>query len=162
LASRRWDFVILQAQKISMSGKYDYSTSEGIELAKRAKDGGATVLYFSEWGRAGVPDEGARTQKIYDQMAVEAGVGVAPVGRAWDIALGEQPDLPLHDKDGNHESADGAFLTACVLSGAITGKSPESLAGFDYPRLSDDVRAFLASAAARALTEDDTTGEPTK
>ncbi len=151
IESRNWKYVILQAQKISMSGRYEYSTQEGIDLAKLAKSQGATVCYYSEWGRKGVADEGERTHKIYETMAKVAEVGVAPVGRAWDIALSERPDMKLHGPDGNHQSAIGAFLTACVLCGQLTGESPASLASFDYPGVNATDRKFLAEAAARAL-----------
>lgn len=160
LKARKWDFVILQAQKISSSGRYDYSTKEGIDLAKFAKSTGATVYYFSEWGRKGVADEGERTHKIYEQMAGAADVKVAPVGRAWDLALAERPELKLHGPDGNHESEVGAFLTACVLCGQIAAADPTPLGSFDYPDVSADDRKFLASIAARALKSKSETLNP--
>ena len=55
--------------------------------------------------------------------------------------------------DGNHQSALGAFLTACVLCGQITGESPASLGAFPYPNANDDERKFLAEMAAKALAE---------
>jgi len=87
IESRPWKFVVLQAQKISASGRFDYSRKEGIEIAKVAKGRGAAVFFFSEWGLQGVAGDGPRTEKIYREMARAAGVGVAPVGRAWDLAL---------------------------------------------------------------------------
>jgi hypothetical protein len=83
-------------------------------------------------------------------MADAAGVRVAPVGRAWDLALSQRPDLPLHAADGNHQTALGAFLTACVLVGELTGESPADLASFPYPEASAADRQFMADAAARA------------
>ena len=84
-----WKFVVLQAQKISMSGKHKYSQKEGLGLAKAAKSRGASVLFFSEWGRRDVPKDGVVQESIYQEMADAAGVRVAPVGRAWDVALAE-------------------------------------------------------------------------
>jgi hypothetical protein len=60
IESREWKFVVLQAQKISVSGKHDYSRAEGIEFARAAKARGATVYFFCEWGLKGVPDNGPR------------------------------------------------------------------------------------------------------
>ena len=34
IETRPWKYVVLQAQKISMSGRFDYSRREGIDLAK--------------------------------------------------------------------------------------------------------------------------------
>jgi len=151
--SRAWKFAVLQAQKISASGKFDYSRREGIDFAILARERSARVYFFSEWGLRNVEGDGARQEAIYREMASAAGVGVARVGRAWDLALAARPELPLYDEDGNHETAVGAFLTACVLAGAITGESPAPLAGFDYAGVGEADRAFLAETAAKALAE---------
>ena len=151
IESRSWKFVVLQAQKISASGKHDYSRAEGIELAKRAKGRGASVFFYCEWGLKGVPDNGPRQEHVYREMTGAAGVRVATVNRPWDAALAVRPDLPLYEADGNHQSATGAFLTAASLCGALTGESPAALAAFPYPAVSAVDRAFLAEAAAKVL-----------
>ncbi|MBI3411082.1 MAG: hypothetical protein HY040_22335 [Planctomycetes bacterium] len=148
LESRPWKFVVLQAQKISMSGKHSYSQKVGIDIAKLAKAKGAIVCFYSEWARKGVAGERERTEKIYQEMADAADVKVALVSKAWELALSERPDLPLHAGDGNHQSALGAFLTACVLYAKITGESPAALAAFPYPDAAEDDRKFLAEIAA--------------
>jgi hypothetical protein len=153
IKSRPWKHVILQAQKISMSGKYNYSRMEGIELAKLAKEKGTAAIYYPEWGLKGVAGDGERQLKVYVEMAKESGAGVAPVSRAWDLALEKQPKLELHNGDGNHQSAIGAFLTACVLYGQITGESPLALAEFPYPSAGKATRKFLATCADSALNE---------
>src|SRR5207244_3429558 len=111
IESRPWKYVVLQGQRISASGRFDYSRAEGIAIAKRAKARGADVLFFSEWGLKGIAGDGPRTEAIYQEMAREAGARVVPIGRAWDLALSARPDLLLHDADGNHQTALGAFLT---------------------------------------------------
>lgn len=149
IESRPWTQVVLQAQKISMSGKYRYSTAEGIDLARRAKAKGAAVAFFAEWARKGEADERERTETIYAAMANESDASVIPVGRAWDAALARRPDLPLHAEDGNHESAMGAFLTACVIAGRLSGESPKGFATVDFAGLSAADRTFLAEMAAQ-------------
>lgn len=149
--TRPWKFVVLQAQKISMSGKYDYSRTEGIKFAKLAKGRGASVFFYAEWGLKDTPGDGPRQEKVYAEMARDAGVRLAGVDRAWRIALAERPDLPLHESDGNHQSAAGAFLTAAFLCGKLTGASADPLAAFPYPAVSDADRAFLAACAEKAL-----------
>lgn len=144
---RPWKFVILQAQKISSSGKFKYSQEGGIYLAKQAKAKGANVFYFCEWGLQGKAGDGDSNEKIYNEMAKAAEVKVACVNRAWDGALKERPKLELYNPDGNHQSATGAFLTACVLTSYITGKDPSGLAKFPYEEASEDVRTFLAGQA---------------
>lgn len=151
IESRPWKHVVLQAQKISMSGMYDYSKKDGIELAKLAKAKGAKVTFYPEWGVAGKAGDGQRTEEVYRGMAAAAGVGMAPVATAWDLALAERPNLSLHSRDGNHQSKVGAFLTGAVLFGQITGEDPTVLTGFAYAELSEADRKFLAGVAAKAL-----------
>lgn len=159
IKSRPWKHVVLQAQKISVSGKQEYSRKEGIDIAKLAKGRGAAVVFYPEWGLKGVAGDGPRQEKVYIEMAREAGVTVAPVARAWDLALAARPELPLHDADGNHQSTTGAFLTACVLCGRITGESPAPLAGFPYPHVNEADRKFLAETAAKAIAQHDAAGK---
>ena len=151
IESRPWKYVVLQAQKISVSGKHEYSRTEGIDFAKLAKGKGAKVLFFCEWGMNGVAGDGARQEKIYQSMANAAEARVARIARAWDLALAERPDLPLHSADGNHQSATGAFLTACVLCGEVTGQSLGTLASFPDDEVSEADRKFLAAIAARVV-----------
>lgn len=151
LDAHPWKVVVLQAQEISTSGKFDYSRDTGIDFAKRAKENGAKVFFFSEWGLRGRPDNAPYHEKIYREMAEASGTEVAAVGRAWDLALAERPELPLHDADGNHQSRTGAFLTACVLCGRITGEDPAVLASFPDPDVDEPTRTFLAEIAAKSL-----------
>jgi hypothetical protein len=146
---RPWTHVVLQAQKISMSGKFLYPTDEGIDLAKRAKANGAAVAFFAEWARKGIMDERDRTETIYTEMAKESGATVIPVGRAWDAAFAMRPDLPLHEADGNHQSAMGAFLTACVVAGRLSGSTPMPFASIEFAELSAKDRTFLAEVAGQ-------------
>jgi hypothetical protein len=151
LKSRPWTHLVLQAQKESKSGQFKYSEAEGVEFAKLGKSRGAAVIFFSEWGVRNTPGHGKRIERIYKNMAVTADAKVAPVGRAWDLALSARPGLALYAADGNHETALGAFLTACVLYGRLTNQNPAALASFPYPGLKDSDRAFLTDVAAKAL-----------
>lgn len=153
LESWPWSHVVLQAQKISLSGRFNYSRTEALDIAKLAKGRGAAVVLYPEWGLKGVAGDGPRQEKVYREMARDAGVNVAPVARAWDLALAARPELPLHEADGNHQTALGAFLTACVLYGRITGESPAPLAAYPYPAATEAERQFLAEIAERALAE---------
>jgi hypothetical protein len=149
-----WKFVVLQAQKISMSGRYKYSQKEGVELAKIAKAKGAQPLFFSEWGRRDVKNDGVVQESIYKEMSDAAEVRVAPVGRAWDIALAEKPSLPLHADDGNHESPVGAFLTAAVFYSLFTDSDPAELASFEYPSAPKEDRVVMANAASKVWKQE--------
>lgn len=145
-----WTHVILQAQKISMSGKFTYPTTEGVAIARHAKDRGIRTWFFAEWPRRGEKDESARTEKIYSGMAKEAGVEVILVNRAWDLALREKPDLDLYEFDGNHEGPLGAVLTACSIAAYLTGTDPAPLIKSVTNPQPEELKAKLADVAYRS------------
>jgi hypothetical protein len=147
--TRRWDIVVLQAQQISMSGKYHYSTSEGIAFAKRALAKGARVFFYSEWGRKGIDGETERTEAIYRDMSEQSSAQLIPVGRIWQDVLTESPDLALHSFDGNHQSRLGASLTSLVIAAFILGQDPiEFLQYPDTVATSDQWTRFCKSASS--------------
>ena len=126
LHSQNWSFVILQAQKYSTSGQFDYSTEEAKELIRMSRAQHAVPVMFPEWPRKDVDE----TQRIYDlhvSIAQAEPACVAPIGQAWDLALARDPTLTLHASDGNHSAPAGAFLAALVLYATITGLSPLDL-----------------------------------
>ena len=111
----KWDFVILQAQKYSTSGKYIYPIDGAIELADRATTKGSTVVMFPEWSRRDHPDEFKRINSIHKEIAKKTGAVVAPIGKCWQAVAKKIPQLGLYHADGNHASPNGHFVNACVF-----------------------------------------------
>lgn len=150
LNGRRWSAVILQAQKYSSSGLFDYSTSEARELVLMVRAQGAQPVMFPEWPRKGV----AETQRIFDIHASIARVTpacVAPIGQAWDIAARRAPEIVLHADDGNHSTPAGAFLAAVVLASTLTGASAAEFPPILLSTVDAATQQRLRAAAAEAL-----------
>lgn len=150
LGSRRWDVVVLQAQDYSSSGAYTYPTTGAEELVRRARAGGARVILFAEWPRAGI-DESVRIVATYAAIAARQPACLPPVPEAFDEALKANPTVALHNADGNHSSPAGAFLAALVLASAIAPLTPDRLPDLDQPGVAIDVQRALERAAARTL-----------
>ena len=150
LDRRRWSFVILQAQKYSTSGLFEYSIDGAVALARRARSASAVPILFPEWPRRGINE----TQRIYDlhvSIAQRAPACVAPIGQAWDLALARYPTLVLHDADGNHSAPAGAFLAALVIATTITGAPPDTLPFLPQAGVAEDVQAQLRGVAAETV-----------
>jgi hypothetical protein len=81
-------------------------------------------------------------------MAQKLGVGLSPVGVAWEIVRRERPDIELYVKDGSHPSDAGSYLAAAV--GYLTlFKEPFKA---DTPiRLNPEVAKYLRSVAERVV-----------
>ena len=119
-----WDYVVLQAQKYSTTERYTYPTDGAMTLSKVASESGAEILMYPEWSRADVPDEYQRIKAIHDSIARKTGAKVAPIGEAWEEAIGRYEEKQLFASDGNHASEAGSYLNACVFYSMITGESP--------------------------------------
>lgn len=150
IRSRRWSFVVLQAQKYSASGLYDYSTAEAGDWIKLAREAGALPVMFPEWPRRGVPE----TQRIYDlhvSIARKAPACVAPIGQAWDLANARHPQVTLHAGDGNHAQPAGSFLSALVIYATVTGLPPQNLPAFSQFGIDADTQSKLRAVATETV-----------
>ncbi len=150
LRERNWTYVVLQAQKYSASGQFDYSIDGALALVRAARTAHALPILFPEWPRRGVPE----TQRIYDlhvSIAQRTPACVAPVGQAWDLALARHPTLVLHADDGNHSAPAGAFLAALVIATTMTSLSPNQLPFLPGFGVGADVQAQLRSVAAETV-----------
>ena len=81
-------------------------------------------------------------------MAQQLGVGVSPVGIAWEIVRRERPDINLYVKDGSHPSYAGSYLAAAV--GYLT-LFPEPFKANTPIRLNPEIAKYLRSVAERVV-----------
>ena len=81
-------------------------------------------------------------------MAQQLGVGLSPVGIAWEIVRRERPEIDLYVKDGSHPSYTGSYLAAAV--GYLTiFKEPFKA---DTPvRVKPEIAKYLRSVAERVV-----------
>jgi hypothetical protein len=150
LRSQNWSFVILQAQKYSSSGQFEYSTAEAEELIRMARQSQAVPVMFPEWPRRSVDE----TQRIYDlhvSIAQRETACVAPIGQAWDLSFARNTSLALHAADGNHSNAAGAFFAALILFATITGTSPLELPALPQFPVDVSTQALLRATAAETV-----------
>jgi hypothetical protein len=142
LASRRWDFVVLQEQSLLGGGTVggrpvvgDPSAFHAAvrEWVRRIRAAGATPVLYMTWARRDAstrPDEMQRQlADAYSSIGRELGVPVAPVGLAWAEARRRHAGVALHVEDGSHPTPAGSYLAACVLLATLTGVSPVGAPG---------------------------------
>jgi len=150
LRGQNWSFVILQAQKYSTSGQFEYSTDEAKELVRISRVQHAVPIMFPEWPRRDIDE----TQRIFDlhvSIAQSEPACVAPIPQAFDLALARDPTLTLHAADGNHSAPAGAFLAALVLYATITGLSPLDLPALPQYPVSTSLQQTLRGIAAETV-----------
>ncbi|XOV78509.1 MAG: hypothetical protein ACFHVJ_16405 [Aestuariibacter sp.] len=148
---REWDYVILQAQKYSISQSKEYPTIAARQWVSMTAEQGGIAVMFPEWGLKGNPAEATYVHDIHTTIASREPACVAPVGLAWDRSLILRPQLSLHAADGNHANKTGTFLTAMVLAETISGVPAELIGKIDHYDLSDDVQMFLQAVASYSI-----------
>lgn len=150
LRSQDWSFVILQAQKYSSSGQFEYSTAEAEELIRISREQNAVPVLFPEWPREGI-DESQRIYDLHVSIAQVEPACVAPIPQSFDIALARDPTLSLWASDGNHSSPSGAFLAALVLYATITERSPLDLPALPQFPVDESLQEALREIAAETV-----------
>ena len=129
IASRRWNFVVLQQGPSTTPINRDslILTAQLFNTYIRAQ--GATPALYMVWptiDRKAFFDEA----RISYQMAATAVNGVfMPAGRAWITAWDSDPTLQLYASDGLHSTPLGTYLAALVIYERITGHDARLLPG---------------------------------
>ena len=119
-----WDYVVLQEQSTlplkNRQRMHEYVRRFDGEITAA---GAATVLYMT-WARRNEFHRQGELSDAYASIGREIGALVAPVGAAWQRAIGEDPKLVLHDRDMSHPNPLGSYLAACVLYSTLFRASP--------------------------------------
>ena len=142
IKSGQWDVLVLQGQKISMSGRYKYSTDAAKKLAKIAEDAGTRVVWFCEWARLDV-EETERIENVYFEIVQTDNERLSAIGRVWESLLKENPELVLHASDGNHAVPQGSFVAAMTLYCSITNCDPLEIPYVDLVGIDREVQSLF-------------------
>ena len=150
--SRPWTHVVLQGQKYSTTGRYNYPTDAAQYWIAITKQVGATPVLFPEHARKGNDEEGGRVFQLHQAIALQEPACVAPIPLAW-YAVIMQAGLNLHEMDGNHANQAGVALTAFVLYEVITGDPADQLATIPQLAISASVQQQLKQLASATLQQ---------
>jgi len=166
LTSSKWDFVVLQEQSqipaIEQSRRDEMYPAARV-LVRQIEGTGAKPIFFLTWAHRdgwpenGLPDYQSMQFQIdigYLGIAQELSVRVAPVGYAWLLVRGQNPQLSLWQEDGSHPSEQGTYLAACVFFTVIFHESPEGLTYLAH--LPKETAQLFQKIAANTVLNDPT------
>jgi hypothetical protein len=149
LEAVRWDHVVLQEQStLPVKNRARYHENVRLFAAEIAKNGARTALYLT-WARQNAPETQDAITRAVEDIAAEIDARVVPVGRAWQMAASEMPDLQLYVADGSHPSPAGSFLAACVFHVSVYDEPPAGHAVAESRRIPADVAVALQALAWR-------------
>ena len=151
LENGSWTHVILQGQKYSQSGTVNYPLTAAQLWIEKAKKKEATPILFPEHPQKGNKTEGTRVHLIHTGIAALQKSCVAPVGLTWNKVILTSPQLPLHNRDGNHASLTGNLLTALVFYEVITGRSADLLPYIPEIDVDEATQQLLGQMASETI-----------
>lgn len=153
LTQQSWTHVILQGQKYSTTGLYEYPIDAALFWVALIKSIQATPILFPEHATVGNKAEGARVYQLHQTIVQREQACLTPVPQAWESSLSRFIDIPLHMNDGNHANQAGSVLTAMLFYQVITGNPADQLpfiAGLGLPA---SVQQRLAQQASATLQQ---------
>ncbi len=149
-----WEWVVMQQGPSSTDLNRD-TLRLAAKLFADAMTGGTPAL-FSAWPSQQRPQDFDRAIESYRLATTDVNGALIPVAGAWLAAWRRDPSLNLY-ADGLHPSAEGAYLSALVVYGALLGRSPLGLPngvrtrGAQVIVIDPAVALTLREAAAEAL-----------
>lgn len=151
LESENWTHIILQGQKYSQSGNFDYPTTSAQSWIQKAKALNITPILFPEHPQRGKTTEGERVHRIHIGISERQSSCVAPIGLTWDKVIATAPQLSLHTSDGNHAALMGNLLTAYVFYEVITGQAADLLPFIESIDVEESTQALLKQLASETI-----------
>ena len=127
IQSGDFDAVIIQDHSLRALDHPDSLLLYGERFGEAIRVAGARTYLYMTWARPWDPYMQADITARYTELAERIGATIVPVGPAWARARELRPDLELFHPDQHHPSPTGAYLSACVFYGVLTGHSPIGL-----------------------------------
>jgi len=151
-----WTHVVLQER--SRGGIEDRPSMHrhSCHLDQRIRETGACTVFFMTWAARFQGRDQNTIAHVYQDVALECKAMLAPVGRAWELALAQNGCPDLYHRDGRHASKAGAYLSACVFYSLLCG-DPMGLShvvekdGRLLADLSEKYARLLQEAASEAV-----------
>ena len=156
--------VVLQGHSLSAVDRPDELSQDAERLTAAIEAAGSRAIMYETWARkphSSLYKKHARVKTFEDMftqinsaylgIARRLGVGLAPVGTAFERAWRENPSVPLWGSDGSHPTLAGSYMAACVLYGTITGRDPREAAWEPYP-LDRKLAELIRSVAADSIS----------
>ena len=129
IASRRWDYVVLQQGPSTTPINRDSLIIATRLFAPHIRNAGAVPALYMVWptrDRIAFFD----AARVSYQLAADTVDGVfMPAGRAWLTAWETDATLELYQADGLHATALGTYLAALVIYERLTGHDARQLPG---------------------------------
>jgi len=157
-----YDMVVLQSYLLDTTEVATFHDAVR-SFAEHIREAGAEPVLFMAWPieRYGLdPMSMGEIAEAHQEIAGELDLTVAPVGLAWQRAMGERPEIDL-SLDQVHPILPGTYLAAAVIFGTLYGEDftdlgylcQDCVTGLHPDGLTEDEARFLQRIARETLQE---------
>jgi hypothetical protein len=165
IRSGHYTHVVLQGHSMSVLDHPDELSADAERFKRAIDEASARTVFYETWARSpearmylsnkivhSFEEMTERVDAAYLGLSQRLGAGLAPVGRAFQRALVQEPKLALWGSDGSHPTVAGSYMAACVLYGALTGADPRAT-GYIPPELTERDAVRIRAIAAQSLRD---------
>ncbi len=159
IAQGGWKYIVMQQGPTTIAICRDTMVIAVRAINAMGLNVGAKSVVMMSWPSTARPNDFAAAALSARMAAQDVGGLFAPAGNAWQLALLNDPNVPLYGADGYHPAPAGTLLAAFVLYEKITGRDARALptslaalglnAGLGAP-LSEATVAMMQRAAHEA------------
>jgi len=116
-----WTHVVLQERSRGPVEDRSSMQRHARYLDQRIQETGSRTVFFMTWAARGQESDQNIISNAYRDFALECNAMLAPVGKAWELALSRKGHPDLYHRDGRHAGKAGAYLSACVFYTLLCG-----------------------------------------
>lgn len=159
IATGRFDLVIMQQGPSSQPEGRQWLLAGVDSFAVEIRRAGGRPAMYMVWPSRDRRCDFDATRESYTLAAERVGGMLFPAGAAWQAAWRRDSTLSFYSRDDLHPTLLGSYLTALVMVGELTGRSPAKLpsrlevggmGGYTLA-VPEPVAALLKAAAAEAI-----------
>lgn len=149
-----FDFVVVQDQSLTPILNPKQTRYFGKKISNLVKQQGGEMIIFQSWSRKNNPNSQMQLDRTFQQLSKEAESAIAPIAKAWHLAIKTYPELELYDADGSHPSIVGSYLTAMIIFKTLFDTEDPSMASiFKSDKLTDSQIQKCLSVADLVINE---------
>ena len=142
IKSRNWDFIILQGFSREFSFSKSHIDTASLPYLDKILDSihkyhpCVNLLLYNTWGykygvhyRDEINDYSKMQDSVikgYEYVSELYDIPIVPVGMVWRNVYKSNPKINLYNKDNQHPSFYGSYLSACTFYSSIFQEYPES------------------------------------
>lgn len=126
LTQKKWDWIVLQQGPSTRPESQAHLRDWSKRWADEARKRGTKTALFMVWPEQGQRNGFELVRQSYQGGATAAKGLFLPAGNAWENVI-QTDEIALYSPDGLHQTLEGSYLAALVITRGLTGVKPSAV-----------------------------------